>query len=160
MRKSIPHLCLAIALAIVALSLSPLPTASGVENWPNFRGPTGQGLTDDDTKLPTEWAEDKNIVWKTAVEGRAWSSPVVWGKQIWMTTASEDRKAMGALCLDRDSDKVVGCHMIGGAAGELVQVLGVAIKAGATKAMFDSTIGIHPTAAEEFVTMREPWTED
>ena len=50
--------------------------------------------------------------------------------------------------------------MVGPDAGEIVQGIAIALRAGATKATFDSTIGIHPTAAEEFVTMREPWTED
>jgi glutathione reductase (NADPH) len=50
----------------------------------------------------------------------------------------------------------VGCHMVGPEAGEIIQGIAIAIKAGATKAHFDQTIGIHPTAAEEFVTMREP----
>ena len=52
-------------------------------------------------------------------------------------------------------DRVVAAHMVGPEAGEIIQGLAVAIKAGATKADFDATIGIHPTAAEEFVTMRE-----
>ncbi|MDX2465141.1 MAG: glutathione-disulfide reductase, partial [Porticoccus sp.] len=53
-----------------------------------------------------------------------------------------------------DSDVVVGCHMVGENAGEIIQGIAVAMKAGATKTDFDDTIGIHPTAAEEFVTMR------
>lgn len=60
------------------------------------------------------------------------------------------------LVVDKSTDRVLGCHMVGPDAGELVQGLAVAIKAGATKAIFDETIGIHPTAAEEFVTMRTP----
>ena len=60
------------------------------------------------------------------------------------------------LVVDAASDRVVGAHMVGAEAGEIVQGLAVAIKAGATKAVFDATIGIHPTAAEEFVTMRDP----
>ena len=59
------------------------------------------------------------------------------------------------LLVDGDSDRVVSAHMVGPEAGEIIQGLAVAIKAGATKADFDATIGIHPTAAEEFVTMRE-----
>ena len=55
-----------------------------------------------------------------------------------------------------DSDRVLGCHMVGPEAGEIVQGLAIALKAGATKRMFDETIGVHPTAAEEFVTMRTP----
>ena len=58
------------------------------------------------------------------------------------------------LIVDADTDKVVGCHMLGEHAGEIIQGIGIAIKAGATKADFDSTIGIHPTVAEELVTMR------
>ncbi|WP_439134556.1 glutathione-disulfide reductase [Pseudomaricurvus sp.] len=59
------------------------------------------------------------------------------------------------LLVEDGTDKVVGCHMVGQDAGEIIQGIAVAMKAGATKADFDSTIGIHPTAAEEFVTMRE-----
>jgi len=58
------------------------------------------------------------------------------------------------MVVDAASDKVLGVHMLGAEAGEIIQGLAVAINAGATKAHFDSTIGIHPTAAEEFVTMR------
>jgi glutathione reductase (NADPH) len=65
-------------------------------------------------------------------------------------------KTLMKLIVDRASDRVVGCHMVGPEAGEVVQGLAVAMQAGATKADFDNTIGIHPTLAEEFVTMREP----
>lgn len=58
------------------------------------------------------------------------------------------------LVVDSASDSVVGCHMVGDHAAEIIQGIGIAIKAGATKAHFDATIGIHPSAAEEFVTMR------
>ncbi|HJN60291.1 MAG TPA: glutathione-disulfide reductase [Alphaproteobacteria bacterium] len=60
------------------------------------------------------------------------------------------------LVVDRADDRVVGCHMIGTAASELSQLLGVAIRAGATKAQFDETVAVHPTTAEELVTMYEP----
>jgi glutathione reductase (NADPH) len=56
----------------------------------------------------------------------------------------------------RSTDQVLGIHMVGDEAGEIIQGMAVALRAGATKAVFDSTIGIHPTAAEEFVTMRTP----
>ncbi|MGH8444263.1 MAG: glutathione-disulfide reductase, partial [Solimonas sp.] len=58
------------------------------------------------------------------------------------------------LVVDDASDRVLGAHMIGADAGEIIQGLAVALKAGATKAVFDDTLGIHPTTAEEFVTMR------
>jgi glutathione reductase (NADPH) len=60
------------------------------------------------------------------------------------------------LIVRRSDDRVVAAHMVGPDAGELIQGLAVAIVAGATKAQFDATVGIHPTAAEEFVTMRTP----
>ena len=60
------------------------------------------------------------------------------------------------LVIDTDTDRVLGAHMVGTDAGEICQGLAIAMKMGATKADFDRTIGIHPTAAEEFVTMRTP----
>lgn len=70
--------------------------------------------------------------------------------------SGRDEQTMMKLVVDRASDRVLGVHMVGPEAGEIVQGLAVALKAGATKASFDATIGIHPTAAEEFVTMRTP----
>lgn len=70
-------------------------------------------------------------------------------------TESQERTLM-KLVVDADTDRVLGCHMVGPEAGEIVQGLAVALKAGATKQIFDETIGVHPTAAEEFVTMRMP----
>jgi glutathione reductase (NADPH) len=70
-------------------------------------------------------------------------------------SGSEERTFM-KLLVDATSDRVIGLHMVGRDAGEIVQGFAVAMKAGATKAAFDATIGIHPTAAEEFVTMRDP----
>ena len=72
------------------------------------------------------------------------------------TMSGRNEKTMMKLVVDRKTDRVLGIHMVGPDAGEIIQGLAVAIKAGATKATFDSTIGIHPTAAEEFVTMRTP----
>ncbi|WP_334167002.1 glutathione-disulfide reductase [Achromobacter mucicolens] len=70
-------------------------------------------------------------------------------------TESQERTLMKVI-VDAQTDRVLGVHMVGPDAGEIVQGLAVALKAGATKAVFDDTIGIHPTAAEEFVTMRTP----
>ncbi|MBX3609320.1 MAG: glutathione-disulfide reductase [Hydrogenophaga sp.] len=72
------------------------------------------------------------------------------------TLSGSSERTLMKLVVDTASDRVVGLHMVGADAGEVVQGFAVALKAGATKAVFDSTIGIHPTAAEEFVTMREP----
>jgi glutathione reductase (NADPH) len=72
------------------------------------------------------------------------------------TLTGRDESTMMKLVVERASDRVLGCHMVGPDAGEITQGLAIALKCGATKAQFDATIGIHPTAAEEFVTMREP----
>ena len=69
-------------------------------------------------------------------------------------TGREERSLM-KLVVDRETDKVVGCHMLGADAPEIIQGLAVALKCGATKRQFDQTVGIHPTSAEEFVTMRD-----
>ncbi len=77
-------------------------------------------------------------------------------KPMKLSLSDSDEKTFMKLVVDKKTDRVVGVHMIGPDAGEIIQGIAIALKAGATKAIFDSTIGIHPTAAEEFVTMREP----
>ncbi len=74
------------------------------------------------------------------------------------TISGRDEQTFMKMIVDTASEEVVGVHMVGPEAGEIIQGIAIAMKAGATKAHFDATIGIHPTAAEEFVTMREPWT--
>jgi glutathione reductase (NADPH) len=71
------------------------------------------------------------------------------------TLSGSNERCLMKLVVDDASDRVVGLHMVGADAGEIVQGFAVAMKAGATKAIFDATVGIHPTAAEEFVTLRE-----
>ncbi len=75
------------------------------------------------------------------------------------TLSGRDEKTMMKLIVDRQTQKVVGCHMVGLDAAEIIQGIGIAVKMGATKQDFDATVGIHPTAAEEFVTMRDPLPE-
>ena len=72
------------------------------------------------------------------------------------TLSGRDERTMMKLIVDRATSKVVGVHMVGSDAPEIIQGIAIAVQCGATKAQFDRTIGIHPTAAEEFVTMREP----
>ncbi|HEU4532627.1 MAG TPA: glutathione-disulfide reductase, partial [Polyangiaceae bacterium] len=72
------------------------------------------------------------------------------------TLSGRDERTTMKLVVDRESQRVVGCHMVGADAPEIMQGIAIAIKCGATKAQFDATVGIHPTAAEEFVLMREP----
>ncbi|HZP74932.1 MAG TPA: glutathione-disulfide reductase [Pseudolabrys sp.] len=71
------------------------------------------------------------------------------------TLAGRDTRVFMKLVVDGASDRVVGCHIVGPDAGELIQVIGIAVKMKATKADFDATMAVHPTAAEELVTMRE-----
>jgi glutathione reductase (NADPH) len=73
-----------------------------------------------------------------------------------LSLTEDPEKTYMKLVVDADTDAVLGCHMVGPQAGEIIQGLAIAIKAGASKQMFDETIGVHPTAAEEFVTMRTP----
>ncbi len=77
-------------------------------------------------------------------------------KPMKLSLSDSNEKTLMKIIVDKKTDLVVGVHMLGPDAGEIIQGIGIAIKAGATKKVFDSTIGIHPTAAEEFVTMREP----
>lgn len=72
------------------------------------------------------------------------------------TLSGRDERTLMKMIVDDASDRVLGIHMAGAEAGEIIQGMAVALRSGATKSVFDSTIGIHPTAAEEFVTMREP----
>lgn len=110
-----------VALTVVLLALS---SAAANENWPAFRGPNGDG-TSDSTGIPTQWSETENVRWKSPIHGKGWSSPVVWGDQVWLTTAEEeganpkfqvprkdgsvgavDRVTLYAVCVDRASGKV------------------------------------------------------
>ena len=72
------------------------------------------------------------------------------------TLTNSDEKCFVKMVVDRVTDRVLGVHMVGAQAGEIVQGIAIAMNAGATKSVFDQTIGIHPTTAEEFVTLREP----
>jgi outer membrane protein assembly factor BamB len=87
--------------ALIALQLGAAET-----NWPEFRGPNGDG-TFASTDLPLRWSEQQNVKWKTPIHGKAWSSPVIWGRQVWLTTATTNGQELFALCLDRDSGRVL-----------------------------------------------------
>lgn len=75
------------------------------ENWPQFRGPTGDGHTDA-KELPVTFGEGQRLKWKTALHGKAWSSPVVWGNQIWLTTATEAGDALSVICVNKDTGAI------------------------------------------------------
>jgi outer membrane protein assembly factor BamB len=89
-------------LYFVASSL----VVSAAENWPQFRGPDGNGHSDA-RDLPLRWSEAQNIVWKTAIHDRGWSSPIIYGRQIWLTSASKDGRELFVLCIDRDTGSIL-----------------------------------------------------
>jgi outer membrane protein assembly factor BamB len=90
------------ALCAAILMLLPALCVLAADEWPQFRGPDGQGHAGE-AKIPIHWSEQQNVKWKTAIPGEGWSSPAISGNQIWMTTASEDGKLMRAVCVDRES---------------------------------------------------------
>ncbi|HEX4130657.1 MAG TPA: PQQ-binding-like beta-propeller repeat protein [Pirellulales bacterium] len=90
----------------VTISWAAICSAEQTDAWPRFRGPHGDGHSSA-TGLPLEWSETKNVRWKTAVPGKAWSSPVVWGDQIWFTNATAEGDKRSAVCVDLASGKIV-----------------------------------------------------
>ncbi len=76
------------------------------ENWPQFRGPTGQGISAE-TGLPLRWSSTENIAWKTAIPGESWSSPIVWGDRVFLTTATDTGVSCRVLCLDRATGDIL-----------------------------------------------------
>lgn len=80
--------------------------SANAEDWPQFRGPTGQGHSTA-TGLPESWSEHENVRWKTAIPGLGWSSPVVSGDQIWLTTALDTEGSLRAMCVDRQTGEIV-----------------------------------------------------
>lgn len=79
---------------------------SAADDWNQFRGPHGDGQTPAKS-LPIDWSETKHVSWKTAMHGKAWSSPVVWGQQIWLTSATADGKQLFAICVEAATGKIV-----------------------------------------------------
>jgi outer membrane protein assembly factor BamB len=76
------------------------------QDWPEFRGPTGQGNSDE-RGLPLMWSETKNVRWKVAIPGRGWSSPSIHGDRIWLTTATDEGKSLRAISVDRNTGAIL-----------------------------------------------------
>ena len=103
MRSMFLHcICSSLTCCLICLSLAPL---AAQENWPEFRGPTADGHTGG-PPLPMDLDQPSRVRWQISFPGKAWSSPVVWGDQIWLTNATEDGKQMSALCFDFHSGAV------------------------------------------------------
>jgi outer membrane protein assembly factor BamB len=91
---------------ITAWLLGITESQSKAEDWGRFRGPTGQGVSSE-AKLPTSWSATENVAWKTPIPGEGWSSPIVWGDRVFITTTTEDGKSCHVICLDRKSGIVL-----------------------------------------------------
>jgi outer membrane protein assembly factor BamB len=91
--------------ALILLAFSTVSTPAR-ENWLELHGPERNGHSAA-KNLPLVWSETNNVVWKTAIHNLGWSSPVVWGNQIWITTATDDGKQLFAVCLDSRTGKIV-----------------------------------------------------
>jgi outer membrane protein assembly factor BamB len=77
-----------------------------LSQWPQFRGPEGNGVSTA-AGLPLKWSETENVRWKTPIHGRGWSSPVILGNQIWMTTATPDGRELFAVAVAKDTGKIL-----------------------------------------------------
>jgi outer membrane protein assembly factor BamB len=77
-----------------------------IQDWPEFRGPSGQGISDQ-TGLPLTWSESKNVLWKTEIPGKGWSSPVIHEDRVWLTTSTEEGKSLRAICVDRNTGAIL-----------------------------------------------------
>jgi outer membrane protein assembly factor BamB len=91
---------------LLLLAALPAAAADRDASWPEFRGPTGDGHARA-SGLPVRWSETDNVRWKTPIHDKGWSSPVVWGDQVWLTTATADGKRMYAVAIERGTGKVV-----------------------------------------------------
>jgi len=102
-----PHTAtsLRILVAVAAMTIVVSHVLAG-ENWTSYRGPTNQGHADP-AHLPLRWSETENVVWKMAIPGKAWSSPVIWGDRIWLTNAPPEGTQLSVLCVDKSTGKVI-----------------------------------------------------
>ena len=100
------HVVLFLLLFLFPLVPSFPQLSAQDESWPQFRGPGGQGHASA-RGLPSEWGESKNIVWKVPLRGNGWSSPVIKGEKIWLTTSVDEGRSLRVLCLNRNDGKLL-----------------------------------------------------
>lgn len=93
-------------LSLILILVYQLPVTSQQSNWTNFRGNNLDGISHE-TGIPTTWNDSINIIWKTKISGKGWSSPVVYGDQIWLTTATEEGKEMFGVCINSKTGKEI-----------------------------------------------------
>ena len=157
-RTSVPHV-FAVGDVIDRVQLTPVALAEAMALVEDLFGGTPRSV--DYSHIPTAVFTHPNIgtIGYSEQAARACFAKIrVYRtdfKPLRHTLSGSSERTMMKLVVDDASDRVVGLHMVGADAGETIQGFAVAMKAGATKAVFDATLGIHPTAAEEFVTMRQ-----
>ncbi len=95
-----------LSVVIFALLVGSSDSLTAADYWNQFRGSQTNGHAASKA-LPLKWSESENVTWKTAIDGKAWSSPVVWGNQIWLTNATPDGKELFAVCVDATSGDIV-----------------------------------------------------
>ena len=146
------------------LNLTPVAINEGRIFAANHFG--GENRTMDYANIPTTIFSHPPLatVGLTEAEAREQHDNVVIFKTVFRpmkySLGKIEERTLMKLVVDGSTDRVLGVHMVGGDAGEIIQGFAVALKAGATKTDFDRTVGIHPSSAEEFVTMREPFIEE
>ncbi len=159
MQTSIPHIY-AIGDVTDRVNLTPVATAEGTALARTLFG--GRPASVDYDGIPSSVFSQPNLatVGLTEEAARAGGREILIFRSTFtplkQTLGGRKEKVLMKLVVDKITDRVLGAHMVGPDAGEIIQGIAVAMKAGATKVMFDASIGIHPTAAEEFVTMRTP----
>ena len=157
-RTNVPHV-FAVGDVIDRVQLTPVALAEAMSLVDDLFGGTGRAV--DYSHIPTAVFTHPNIgtIGFSEQAARARFAKIrVYRtdfKPLRHTLSGSSERTMMKLVVDDANDRVVGLHMVGADAGETIQGFAVAMKAGATKAVFDATLGIHPTAAEEFVTMRQ-----
>jgi outer membrane protein assembly factor BamB len=100
------RLALLICLTPVIAFLFHTNSFAQESNWTHFRGSSLDGISAD-THVPVVWNDSTNIIWKTAIRGKGWSSPVIYGNQVWITTAAPDGKEMSGICVDFNSGRIL-----------------------------------------------------
>jgi len=100
----------------ICCSLLFAAAAAGGENWTSYRGPSDQGWTDTQ-QLPLHWDAKTNITWEIELPGKAWSTPVIWGDQIWVTNSPLEGNRLSAICIDKNSGQIVHDKMLHYVAG-------------------------------------------
>jgi outer membrane protein assembly factor BamB len=91
---------------LVVMALICLLGTTQAGQWPQFRGPDGQGHASA-SDLPITFGEQENLAWKVPLAGRGWSSPVIWDRQIWLTTATDEGRSLRAICVQEDTGEIL-----------------------------------------------------